>query len=299
MVKKKESQLTEIKEIHRRKWIKQRKKEKNLTSKSSSKSKTRSKKRCCHDYDVKLILSHGCIQIPFKLDNHMNILKPKTKFLVPKDTYIIYLIRPGYEYHISYYLEDKLKNFYKKGNSLFKKNDKSKQLTKEGKKLQEYFRHFEFPHGLPSEPGWKRKVIKPGFGEFVSGKHVHLSKPNSKQQLERVIRYKGNYEVVTSKMPIFFKNNLPGDRINNTMLEFNSHWKTDYKSIECINPSHWKTNCQKTRPKIISLNKLIDIEGPGIYILSCCRNLCDGLTDKEKKLIFETENIEIVKVKEN
>ena len=69
-----------------------------------------------------MILAHGSVMEPFN-------------FRIPNNINIITLVRAGYTYRGGKDIDDVIKKFYKKGNTLFQKNDLSKRLTREGENL--------------------------------------------------------------------------------------------------------------------------------------------------------------------
>ena len=105
--------------------------------------------------------------------------------------------------------------------------------------------------------------------------------------------------------PIGFKLNLEGEEVNNYKLFFGDSCKTEsypddpsmFCNIICINKSDgiYRNKCVdyvrflKNNEKEISLSDLIKINGKGTYIVSACRNFCQGYTKQELSKTISAE----------
>ena len=223
--------------------FKQNKNKKKTKKNSKKKKHTRGGSRSNVEdlLPIKFVRVHGCSYLGKLLPA---IMPPKNNiintFKVPPKTYIITFVKPGDILTVRSDIKDKIFNIYRtpfnkripgEEYSLFKDNDKSTELTNIGKHIMNNF--------------------------------------NS---------YKNNTEP-----KLFFKNHQPGTIMNNIFINFQNKKCKEYKNcnIFVLNKNTLIENTYDAKYKNINtdeneyykgnLNNLINLEGPGIYLLNICR----------------------------
>ena len=209
-------------------------------------------------------------------------------FRVPKGVNIITLTTVSVNCPFVQKLDRQFEILYNNGHTLFKNNDKSKQLTDIGKILENRLNSEFLPDYEQDLIRIIRKLRIKNPRKTVKNWIKEIDAPTKEDVRRNMLEFYKKLRILFPQHDIKppqkrfkIKNHTPGEWANNQILSFyGDGCNRQSCSIDCFyKPGKWRKSCPmkgyKKAIKDITLNALIHKEGSGTYIIFACRSFRD------------------------
>ena len=229
--------------------------------------------QCCSGA-TKFVKSHGVMHAePFR---------------VPKGVNIITLTTVSVNCPFVQKLDRQFEILYNNGHTLFKNKDKSKQLSKVGKMLENTLNSEYLPDYKQNLISIVRKLRLKNPRKTVNQWVREIDAPTREGVRRNMLKLYAKlrllfpqYDITPPQKRFKIKNHLSGEWANNQVLTFyGDGCNRDSCSIDCFyKPGKWRKSCPmkgyKKAIKSIMLDTVVRKEGPGTYIIFACRSFRD------------------------